>query len=115
MLAAHGSYVEAKTLTDEEFARELRLKIKEEAAEVVAAKNVAELLEECADVFEVIRAFGLLYGFTIDDVIQVQAKKRNERGGFDARMFVTHAFHRAGSFGEAYCLKSPEKYPEITE
>ena len=115
MLAVHGSYVDSKNLTDEEFAQELKLKIQEEVDEVIAAKNKAELIEECADVFEVIAAFGSLYGFTLEDVAKVQAKKREERGGFDERTFVTHAYHKAGSFGEAYCLKDPEKYPEIID
>lgn len=115
MLAVYGSYVDAKTLTDEEFARELKLKIQEEVDEVVAAKSKTELIEECADVFEVITAFGALHGFTLEDVAIAQVKKRAERGGFDTRTFVTHAYHKVGSFGEAYCLKSPEKYPEITD
>jgi hypothetical protein len=48
-----------------------------------------------------------------DDIVLVQNKKRNERGGFDERKFVTNAEHPEGSFGEQYCLKNPEKYPEI--
>ncbi len=115
MLAVHGSYVDAKILSDEEFAQELRLKIQEEVNEVIAAKNKIELIEECADVFEVIQAFGSLYDFSLEDVAKAQAKKRAERGGFDTRTFVTHAYHKVGSFGEAYCLKAPEKYPEIIE
>ena len=115
MLAAHGSYVESKTLTDEEFAEELKLKIQEEVDEVIAAKSKAELIEECADVFEVITAFGSLYGFSLEDIVKAQAKKREGRGGFDARMFVMTASHKVGSFDEAYCLRAPEKYPEIIE
>lgn len=115
MLAVHGSYVDAKILSDEEFAQELRLKIQEEVNEVIAAKNKIELIEECADVFEVIQAFGSLYDFSLEDVAKAQAKKRAERGGFDTRTFVTHAYHKVGSFGETYCLKAPEKYPEIIE
>jgi predicted house-cleaning noncanonical NTP pyrophosphatase (MazG superfamily) len=115
MLAIHGSYVDAKTLNDEEFAEELKLKIQEEVAEIVASKSKQELIEECADVLEVILAFGSLHGFSLRDVLDAQVKKREERGGFEARMFVTHAYHRVGSFGENYCLKSPEKYPEIKD
>ncbi|MBM3894406.1 phosphoribosyl-ATP pyrophosphohydrolase [Candidatus Dependentiae bacterium] len=113
MLAGQGSFVDAKILTDAEFAFELKNKIQEEVDEVKAAKNKEELIEELADVFEVAAAFGSLYQFSLQDIMQVQEKKRQERGGFETRTFVKYAYHKIGSPGEAYCLKEPAKYPEV--
>ena len=72
-------------------------------------------MEECADVLEVVLAFGSLYGFSFEEIVQAQQKKHKERGGFEKRIFVTHVYHQVASWGEAYCLKSPEKYPEIVD
>ena len=113
MLAEHGSSVDAKILNDEEFKAELKTKIQEEVAEVVAASSDKEILAECADVLEVMIAIGSAHGFLLQDIIEAQEKRREHRGGFEARMFVRRAHHPTGSFGEAYCLKDPLKYPEI--
>jgi predicted house-cleaning noncanonical NTP pyrophosphatase (MazG superfamily) len=108
-----GSKVHLKMLDDVEFAEQLRVKFMEEAAEVSAAKNREHLIEELADILEVLSAMGELHNFTLADVQAAQALKKEKRGGFGGRTFVTVAEHLEGSFGEKYCLAEPEKYPEI--
>lgn len=113
MLEARGSRMQWRALNDAEYDKQLRLKLREETDEVSGARSKQELIEELADVFEVIDTFCLLHNVTRDEIISVQNKKRAERGGFALRMFVEYAEHPVGSFGETYCLASPEKYPEI--
>lgn len=115
LMEATGSKMTWITLNDEQFAQELKVKFMEEAHEVVAAKNQRELVEEFADIVELIMVWCKLYGLTLDDGMKVAAQKREKRGGFDKRMYITTAEHLEGSFGEQYCLANLEKYPEIVE
>jgi predicted house-cleaning noncanonical NTP pyrophosphatase (MazG superfamily) len=112
-LILQGSKIHWTRLNDQDFAKELKLKFKEEADEVLSANNKENLLEEFADILEVIIAFGQLYNFTLQDIITIQKQKCNNRGGFNGRKFVSIAEHAIGSIGEKYCLNDPEKYPEI--
>ncbi|HEX4839112.1 MAG TPA: nucleoside triphosphate pyrophosphohydrolase [Rhabdochlamydiaceae bacterium] len=108
-----GSKIHWTRLEPEQFSEQLKIKLLEEATEVGKAKTIEELLEELADVLEVVEAFCELHEKKLQDVIELQHKKRQERGGFQGRKFVTVSEHPIGSLGEKYCLNDPEKYPEI--
>ncbi len=113
MTEANGSRVHWERLNDVEFSEQLKIKFMEEAHEVCAAKTKEALVEELADILEVIGSLCEAHDFTLQDIMNAQSKKHQERGGFGGRKFVTHAEHEVGSFGEKYCLADPEKYPEI--
>lgn len=110
-----GSKIHWTRLEDNEFSEQLKIKFMEEAQEVYNAKTEKALLEELADILEVISSFCAIHEFTLQDIMNVQHKKFQERGGFNGRKFVTIAEHPIESFGEKYCLADVEKYPEITE
>lgn len=59
----------------------LKMKLQEEAGEVRDAKP-AEVLEELADVYEVLLALGAAYGHDIQAIQALADWKREERGGF---------------------------------
>ena len=67
----------------------LRLKLMEEAGEVVGARNRAELLEELADVLEVIRCLADGVGVTLADVDILASAKRVRLGGFEGFFVLT--------------------------
>ena len=50
--------------------------------------NEAENQEELADIFEVITALLAYKGWTIEEIVKVQAEKREKRGGFDKRIIL---------------------------
>lgn len=100
-------------LEDAEYDEQLRLKLLEEAEEVARASSKQELMEELADVFEIIDSICEVNGVDPEEIRGIQCKKRLERGGFKERKFVTVAEHLKGSFGEKYCLADLDKYPEI--
>src|SRR3990172_5118971 len=104
---AVGSIVHVKELDDAEYALQLRVKLTEETAEVCVAPSKNELVEELADVLEVIDALCALHNISAEDVHAVQTKKREEKGGFYQRAFVTIAEHPTGSGGELYCRAQP--------
>lgn len=114
-IEAWGSRVYYRQLDDIAYDQQLRLKLLEEADEVVRARDQKELVGELADVFEVIDALCALHGIAKEEVVAAQAAKREERGGFYDRLFVTVAEHPVGGAGETYCLADSEKYPEVFE
>lgn len=110
-----GSKIHWNRLNDSEHAAALKIKLLEEADEVCNAYHKQSLLEELADLLEVIHALCDVHQFSFEEVVQTQQKKFQERGGFYGRKFVTIAEHPAGSPGEKYCLADPKKYPEIID
>ena len=113
MSEAQGSIIHIQQLSDTEYDAQLRVKLDEETTEVIVAQSHKELLEELADVYEVIDALCALHNISKDELLAAQHKKYESRGGFYERAFVTIAEHPAGSFGEQYCRAQPEKYPEV--
>lgn len=60
----------------------LRKKVVEEASELCEATDKEHLVEEMADVLEVIDAMCAVAEIDKNDVISVQKQKRDKRGGF---------------------------------
>lgn len=114
-MEARGSIVHLKPLTDEEYEIELRLKLLEEAQEVRDAKSEEELISELADVYEIIDTLMAFHGLHKETVLSAQTSKRDVRGGYVERKFVTIAEHPEGSYNESYCLADPKKHPEVVE
>lgn len=65
----------------------LKDKLEEETAEVRAAEG-DDLLEELADVYEVIRSICAHSGWTIGELHDAADKKRAHLGGFSQRWFL---------------------------
>lgn len=108
-----GSIIHTKILSGEEYDVELRSKLVEEAREVQASRNREELVQEIADVYEVIDSLLKHHRLTKEEVLAAQAAKKDDRGGFEKHTYVTTAEHERDSSGEQYCLNDPCKYPEI--
>ena len=67
----------------------LRAKLMEEAGEAQAAPD-SRLRSELADVLEVLRALAAAHDMSWEDVVAEAARKRDERGGFDERIFLEY-------------------------
>lgn len=113
LMEDHGSKLYSFSLSDQEFNKQLRIKLQEEASEVLRTQTPQELIEELADVLEIVHALAKLHNISDLDLANAQKKKRKEKGSYDNRIFLTFAEHPKDSPQERYCLADPEKYPEV--
>ena len=84
----NGEKCITRVLENNEYRCELYKKITEEVNEVKNADNPTDLLEELADVLEVLKPIAELEEKSLDDVIEVANAKRLKRGGFENRIFL---------------------------
>jgi predicted house-cleaning noncanonical NTP pyrophosphatase (MazG superfamily) len=86
-----GNECETAVLSDEEYRQALRQKLIEEATEVAEACR-DELVGELADLYEVIDALMISYGISGDRILNAQAKRRENRGGFTQKIMLLRTF-----------------------
>jgi len=79
------------TLTDEDYRTALSLKLQEEVDDLLAADGSGAVLEEAADILEVLSAIFVEHGATLDSIIEVARRKRGQRGGFEMRIWLESA------------------------
>jgi predicted house-cleaning noncanonical NTP pyrophosphatase (MazG superfamily) len=73
-----------KVLNEEEYIKELDIKLKEELEEYLADDNC----EELADMLEVIYAIAKSKGVSQSELESIRVKKFEERGGFDDKIYL---------------------------
>lgn len=82
-----GDKYEIRVMEKKEFEKELKKKLVEEATELVKAKR-ENLLNEMADVLELLKSIASFYKISFREVTEKQISKRKERGGFKRRLFL---------------------------
>ncbi|MFC3077953.1 MazG nucleotide pyrophosphohydrolase domain-containing protein [Phenylobacterium terrae] len=112
IMRGQGLRVFARALDEAEYLSELKKKLLEEAAEAVGA-DADSLIEELADVLEVVIALAQASGTGLAEVEARRLAKRAERGGFEGRVYNACVEAEAGSEGAAYYLARPEQYPRL--
>jgi predicted house-cleaning noncanonical NTP pyrophosphatase (MazG superfamily) len=88
IIAASGREAEVTRLDESAYSVALLAKLDEEAAELRQAGNSAAILEEAADVLEVLIGIVELHGYTVEDLLHTADIKRAERGGFRDRLWL---------------------------
>lgn len=86
-IEAKGERASYHVATDAEYAEKLKEKLQEEVTEFLESDSK----EEMADVFEVITAILAERKWTLEEIIEVQRRKRTERGGFEKRIILEEA------------------------
>jgi len=84
-----GSSPNIKTLDSNNYFCALNDKLTEEVVEYLEDYNI----EELADIVEVIYALVQHQGLSLDEFDQIRAKKHDERGGFENRLFLVDVKH----------------------
>ena len=111
IMRAQGLQVFDRRLNDAEFIAALKDKLLEEAQEVGAATSLADLIDELADVMEVVAALADASGVPLQAVEERRQAKRAERGGFAERVFNAAVEARDGLPAAEYYLARPMQYP----
>lgn len=112
IMRAQGQRVFERALDDAQYLAELKRKLVEEAAEAASA-GPDSLIEELADVLEVVIALAQAAGAGLEEVEAKRLAKRAERGGFEGRVYNACVEAPAGSAAAAYYLARPEQYPRL--
>jgi predicted house-cleaning noncanonical NTP pyrophosphatase (MazG superfamily) len=87
-IEAKGELVSAMELPNPALRAALRRKLVEEALEVANAEGDQAIVDELADVFEVMQALQRNLGLHGDEIERRAEKKRTKRGGFDRGLFL---------------------------
>ena len=104
-----------RRFTDDELAKALSKKIIEEAKELSVLKNKPEIVNEIADIQQALYDLKTLHGISDNEVIEAQAVKKAEKGGFLGGYFVEVLELEDDDKWIAYYRQEPEKYPEIKD
>lgn len=121
MMEEQGVFVNYSVLSDEEYIKELKNKVIEEANEVATAPNPDELMSEIGDLLEVIEHIVEAYKLDNQKIQEYKKIKQEKVGKFDKK-FKTHwvevddennpkDYYKSA----AYYLANPHKYPEIKD
>jgi len=91
---AGGDY-KIRVLNKKEFEKELKKKLIEEAKELSKAPE-EKVLNELADVLELLKSISSFYKIDFKKVERKQIKKRKERGGFKKKLFLLWSTGKSG-------------------
>ena len=83
-----GVRYEVGTLDPDAFREALLAKVVEEAGELRGAASRGEVVDEIADVCEVLDALMALEGIDAGEVREAQTARRRDRGGFERRLVL---------------------------
>ena len=106
-------HTEYRELDSQEFRRELVRKIHEETEEIPLGDDQQdEALKELADLQEVVDALRQDFGFSIEQVQEEMARKKQKKGGFDNRHYIEYNDLVDDSKWVEIFRAQPEKYRE---
>ncbi len=110
---AEGGTLKWHKLDDDAYKQALFNKVCEEANEVAESQTRDDLINEIADVHDVLAALCEHMDISPDEIARAQHEKCTKRGGFSRRVFVEHMTLPEESWLCKYCADRPTEYPEI--
>lgn len=108
-----GMIVQSTILSDSDYSEALKMKLIEEANEVLHVDNPADLQAEIADVLEVIDHIIEYNGFQLEDIQKIRLAKQIKNGKFQKRLKVIYVDMDKNNSNIEYYTKQPDKYPEM--
>ncbi|WP_371068523.1 phosphoribosyl-ATP pyrophosphohydrolase [Sediminibacillus sp. JSM 1682029] len=88
IIEQNGKNCSTSILSDQEYIAALKQKVSEEAEELVTAETKQAIIEEAADILELLHAIAEVNGTSITEIEKERKKKKAERGGFKERVFL---------------------------
>ncbi len=83
-----------RILDEEEYEIELKRKLEEEKEEVMNVETSDEVLEELADMLEVIFSIAMVEGKDEQDLLKIMKTKREKRGAFTKRIYLDNVIKK---------------------
>lgn len=108
-----GAVSRVRTLSKDELVLALKHKLLEESQEVFSSPDKENLIEELADVKEVILSLMHFSNITEEMVEEKRLSKRDSLGGFMKGTYFYYVDIPDNHADLQYFLERPEKYPEI--
>jgi len=115
LLEPRSVKIVSKKLTTEERLIHLKHKLLEESQEAFNSKDQVELIDELADILEVVHALARESHVSMGEVESIRLAKCEKKGGFDECSFIEKITYTPDEYFYQYCLDNPDKYPEIIE
>lgn len=84
IITENGQRATIKTLSDDEFVKELEKKLQEEVAEYLLDKTADELV----DILEVVYTLGVQLDYTPESLERLRMEKAQARGGFSEKLLL---------------------------
>ena len=113
--------VEVKKLNKSERIEAIQNKLLEEINEVIAAKNKAELIEEIADVIEVLHCFCTENAISFTDIEAQRSKKAQIDGNLDPKQLI-YSVNMPNDHNDPYVQyyikylgSQPERYKKLCD
>ncbi len=103
----------AYILNEKDYLYKLQEKLLEEAMEVINTKNRQELIEELADLQEVINSIAEINNIAKEEIELLRRDKAKAKGAFKGRVFLNYIEISSDHEKISYYLANPDKYPEI--
>lgn len=94
IIKASGAYPEIKVLNKADFRKELKKKIVEEAIELENSENKKELMNELADMIELLDEIILENRIDKSKLSKIKKQKKLLRGGFKNKIFLEGVYER---------------------
>lgn len=111
-----GHTLTGEQLTGQSLQQAIVDKLHEEAEEVRVASSRSDLIEELADLQQLLDDLSHLHAVSRQDVRAAQQKKRLRKGGFTAGHFIeTVTMPSEDDRWVSYCRQAPDKYPEVNK
>jgi predicted house-cleaning noncanonical NTP pyrophosphatase (MazG superfamily) len=83
-----GKEVKTRIMEDEEYRKYLLKKVEEEAHELANAEDIEHIIEELADVMELIDTILEVNGLDLETIRKAQKAKAEIRGGFKGKVLM---------------------------
>ncbi|MEK7549121.1 MAG: nucleoside triphosphate pyrophosphohydrolase [Patescibacteria group bacterium] len=83
-----GKILKIRILNDEEYKKELKNKLIEEANEAILAENNADLSKEIGDILEVVESIEKAFNLNKEEIIKLKKERKQNRGGFEKKIFL---------------------------
>jgi predicted house-cleaning noncanonical NTP pyrophosphatase (MazG superfamily) len=90
VIKKEGKTSKTRILNEDEYNKELFKKLIEEAVELSQARNDQEIIEELADIYEVIETILFNKNIDIREIQKQRIKKNIAKGTFEERIFLEY-------------------------